>query len=193
MRKNTAVFGIFNSQQDAHQAAIRLREGGFRPTDITVIVPENEGNKDLGHEIRTKAPEGTSFGGVIGALLGGLAGWMAASGMITGLTMPGITEMMNAGPILSCLAGIGAGSLLGGVTGGLVGLTMPEIEAKRYLGRVRRGSILVSVHCDNGDYEKRAKLLMKHAGAQQMTAATEARADFDNSDRPHARHAVHQM
>jgi Holliday junction resolvasome RuvABC endonuclease subunit len=58
-----------------------------------------------------------------------LSGWVAGAGLITAFTVPNIDQLISAGPILSCLAGIGVGSLLGGCAGGLVGLTMPEIVA----------------------------------------------------------------
>ena len=33
---------------------------------------------------------------------------------------------------------------------------LPEYEAKRYEGRIHKGGVLLSVHCDDTGYEKRA-------------------------------------
>ena len=45
--------------------------------------------------------------------------------------------------------------------GALVGMGIPEYEAKRYDCRIKEGGILLSVHCDNSDWVKRAKDLLK--------------------------------
>ena len=47
----------------------------------------------------------------------------------------------------------------GGLTGALIGMGIPEYEAKRYEGRVKDGGILISVHSDNSDWTKRAQTL----------------------------------
>jgi hypothetical protein len=54
---HTAVYGIYGSRQDAEMAIDSMRSAGFRATDISVLFPENEGTKDIGHEKHTKAPE----------------------------------------------------------------------------------------------------------------------------------------
>jgi uncharacterized membrane protein len=41
------------------------------------------------------------------------------------------------------LAGLGVGAAAGGLIGALVGMGIPEYEAKRYEGRVKDGGILV--------------------------------------------------
>jgi hypothetical protein len=78
---------------------------------------------------------------------------------------------------------------VGGVAGGLVGLGIPEYEAKRYQGRIKEGGTLLSVHSDNTDWTKRAKDILECTGAQDIASSGEASADFDKSDRPIARSA----
>lgn len=68
--------------------------------------------------------------------------------------------------------------------GGLVGMGIPEYEAKRYEGLIRDGGILMSVHCDNSDWVSRAKDVMKKTGAQDVSSTSEAGADYAKSDRP---------
>ncbi len=46
---NTAVFGIYPSFDLAESAVSALKAEGFRPTDISVLLPENVGSKDLSH------------------------------------------------------------------------------------------------------------------------------------------------
>jgi hypothetical protein len=73
---------------------------------------------------------------------------------------------------------------VGGVTGALVGLGIPEYEAKRYEGRVKDGGILLSVHCDNSDWTKKARQILENMGARDVSSTGEASSDVDASDRP---------
>jgi len=50
---------------------------------------------------------------------------------------------------------------LGGLSGALLGLGRPEYEAKRYQGRIEKGGILLSVHCDSPDWVNKAKRLAR--------------------------------
>jgi hypothetical protein len=50
---------------------------------------------------------------------------------------------------VAAIAGVGVGGAVGGIAGALIGLGIPEYEAKRYEGRIKDGGILLSVHCDN--------------------------------------------
>ncbi|MEO7651948.1 MAG: DUF3341 domain-containing protein, partial [Bryobacteraceae bacterium] len=56
--KNTAVFGLYPDESELVDAIEQLKRIGFRATDLSMLVPENLGSKDIGHEKHTKAPEG---------------------------------------------------------------------------------------------------------------------------------------
>ena len=139
------------------------------------------GTKDFAHEKHTKAPEGALTGGSSGAVIGGALGWLAGIGA---LAVPGIGPFIAAGPLMGMLGGIGVGSAIGGITGALIGLGIPEYEAKRYEGRIRHGSILLSVHCDDSDWARRAKNILSQTGAEDVASTGEAKADFAASDKP---------
>ena len=62
---------------------------------------------------------------------------------------------------------------LGGVTGTLVGLGIPEYEAKRYEGQIKGGRALIAVHAENSDETKRAKEIFEAAGAEDISTAGE--------------------
>lgn len=179
--KNTAVFGIYPAYASVESAVDALRAAGFRSTDISVLFPENVGSKDFAHEKGTKAPEGASAGAGTGAVVGGALGWLAGIGA---LAIPGIGPFVAAGPIVAALAGVGVGGTVGGITGALIGLGIPEYEAKRYEGRVKNGGILLSVHSDNADWTRKAKVVLERTGAQDIASAGEADADFMKSDKP---------
>jgi hypothetical protein len=182
--KNTAAFGIYPDQATVGEAVEAFKRSGFRNTDISVLFPENLGNKDFAHEKHTKAPEGATAGASTGAIIGGALGWLAGIGA---LAIPGIGAFIAAGPIVAVLSGIGAGGVVGGVAGSLIGIGIPEYEAKRYEGRIRSGGILLSVHCDNSDWTKRAKEILVQTGATDIATTTEAKADFGASDKPEPR------
>jgi hypothetical protein len=185
--KNIAVFGIYPDQLTAEDAVDSLKDAGFRNTDISVLFPDNQGSKDFAHEKHTKAPEGAVTGGSSGAVIGGALGWLAGIGA---LAIPGVGPFIAAGPIMGMLGGIGVGSAIGGLTGALIGLGIPEYEAKRYEGRIRRGSILLSVHCDDTDWARRAKNILTQTGAEDVASTGEAQADFASSDKPLPRGGV---
>jgi hypothetical protein len=182
--KNKVVFGIYISQLDAENAVHGLKLAGFRSTDISILFPDNTGTKDLAMERSSKAPEGTAAGAGGGAVVGGILGWLAGVGL---LAIPGLGLFVAAGPIMAMLSGIGVGGVLGGVAGALAGLGTPEYEAKRYEGRIRKGGILLSVHCDDREWVTSAREILVQTGAEDVSATTEAKADFATSDKPRAR------
>jgi hypothetical protein len=185
--KNISCFGIYPDSATAADAIEALKAAGFRSADISGLYPENLGSKDLGHERHTKAPEGAVAGGGAGAVLGGAVGWLAGAGA---MMVPGLEPLAAAGPIIGMMGGLGAGVTLGGLTGALVGSGIPEYEAKRYEGRVRRGGILLSVHCDNAQWSKTAKRVLKQTGAKDIATAHEAKADFARTDKPMPRRGL---
>ena len=183
--KNTAVFGIYRTRLNTEQGVDALIQAGFRRQDISVLLPENVGTKDFAHEKGTKAPEGAATGATAGVAIGGTIGLLAGVGA---LAIPGLGPFIAAGPIMAALAGAGGGGVVGGLIGALVGMGIPEYEAKRYEGMVKNGGVLMSVHCDNSDWVKRAKDIMERTGASDISSAGESGADYAESDRPQVRH-----
>lgn len=171
MNRNTAVFGIYDNQAQVEAAVERMRAEGFRSTDISVLFPDQTGTKDFAHEKNTKAPEGATTGAGSGAVVGGTLGWLAGIGA---LAIPGVGPLIAAGPIVAALAGAGVGGAVGGLVGALVGMGIPEYEAKRYEGRIREGRILLSVHCDNAEWVRRAYDMLKQTGAEDIASTAES-------------------
>ena len=178
--KKTAVFGIYSSLASADNATDALVRVGFSASDISALLPDNLGTKEIGTQKATKAPEGAATGAGSGAVLGGALGLLAGIGAIA---IPGVGPFIAAGPIMAALAGMGVGGAVGGVTGALIGLGIPEYEAKRYEGRIQKGGILLSVHCDTSDEIKRAKEIMKNTGAEDISSTGESSSDYPASER----------
>src|ERR1700678_983574 len=179
--KKTAVFGIYTTVPAADLATDKLIKEGFLASNISALMPENLGSREIGTEKATKAPEGVTAGVSTGAVVGGTLGLLAGIGA---LAIPGGGPFIAAGPIMAALAGVGVGGAVGGITGALIGMGIPEYEAKRYEGRIKEGGILLSVHSDSSEWTKKAKDILERTGAQDIASTGEASADFSKSDRP---------
>jgi hypothetical protein len=171
MAKNKSVLGIYTSRSAVESGITYLREAGFSNTDVSILLPENLGSKELATQKATKAPEGTAAGASSGAVIGGALGWLVGIGA---LAIPGLGPFIAAGPIMAALAGIGVGGAVGGFTGALIGMGIPEYEAKRYEGRLQKGGILVSVHCETSEEIDRAKEVLKRTGAEDVSTTSES-------------------
>jgi hypothetical protein len=151
---NKAVFGIYDSRAEVERAVDALKLDGFVAHDISVLLPDKKGSQEFAHTKNTKAPEGAATGASTGVVIGGALGWLVGIGA---LAIPGVGPLIAAGPIVSALAGAGIGGTFGGISGALIGLGIPEYEAKRYEGIVREGGILLSVHVETSKLANMAK------------------------------------
>ncbi|HEY3498189.1 MAG TPA: DUF3341 domain-containing protein [Polyangiaceae bacterium] len=171
MSKNKSVIGIVDDETRAENMVVALQSAGFSTTDISVLLPDKRGTKDFAHEHNTKAPEGAVAGVAGGGLVGGTLGLLAGIGA---LAIPGLGPFIAAGPLMAALSGAAAGAALGGVTGALIGMGIPELEAKRYEGKLRSGNVLLAVHVDDREQQKRAEQVMKQGGAHDVSVTGEA-------------------
>lgn len=159
--KNTAVYGIYATPALAEAAVDHLLTRGFTNSSISVLLPDDESTHAFAHEKSTKAPEGAAAGATTGGVVFGALGLLAGIGA---LAIPGVGPLIAAGPIMATLAGVGAGGAFGGIVGALIGVGMPEYEAKRYEGAVKEGGTLLSVHCDTSKQVDAAKQALKDRG-----------------------------
>jgi hypothetical protein len=75
---------------------------------------------------------------------------------------------------MAALSGAAAGAALRGLTGALIGLGIPEYEAKRYEGKIKEGNVLISVHAENSTERDRARTIFEEAGAEDISYTEEA-------------------
>jgi hypothetical protein len=165
-----AVFCIAKTESQADSIVGELKKSGFSSNDVSVLLPDKKGTRDFAHEKNTKAPEGATTGAGAGGLLGGGLGWLVGIGA---LAIPGVGPLIAAGPILAALSGAAVGAAVGGIGGALVGMGIPELEAKQYEGKVRDGNILISVHTDDADEASRAKDIFKRQNAENISSSGE--------------------
>ncbi len=167
-----AVYCIANTELDAERIVEALQASGFPADGISVLFSDQTGTRDFAHKKGTKAPEGAAAGAGAGGVVGGGLGLLAGIGS---LAIPGAGPFIAAGPIMAALSGAAVGAAVGGVTGALVGMGIPEYEARRYEGKLRQGNVLISVHTEDSEERKEARDVMKRAGGEDIGTSGEAK------------------
>jgi hypothetical protein len=170
---------LVDTEAQADAVVAKLRSAGFSENDISVLFPDKGSTRDFAHKKETKLPEGATVGASTGGVVGGTIGLLAGIGA---LAIPGLGPFIAAGPIMAALSGGAIGAGVGGLTGALVGLGIPEYEAKRYEGKVKEGGILISVHSESNDETNRAKNIFKEEGAHDISSTGEAHSDVKEAD-----------
>ena len=166
-----SVYCTTKTVEQAEMIVGDLKAAGFLSDDISALLPDKRGTKDFAHEHNTKAPEGATAGGVAGLGVGAAVGWLAGVGA---LAIPGVGPFIAAGPIMAALSGAALGSATGGIIGALVGMGIPEFEAKRYDAKIREGNILISVHTEDSKQRDVAKEVFKRNHADDISTGSEA-------------------
>lgn len=143
------VTALYENRVEAERAAERLMAEGVGVDDISLMMADGTRGREWAIKEGSKAPEGAAVGAVTGGTLGAVAAGLVAVGTIA----TGGAGIVAAGPIVAALAGAGAGGAAGSLVGGLIGLGVPEHEAKLVEDELERGNILVGVkaHDDRVD------------------------------------------
>lgn len=165
-----AVMCIVHCHDQAEAIVAQLQSAGFPPNDISVLFPDTQGTSDFAHEHNTKAPEGAVAGAGTGGVLGGTIGLLAGIGA---LAIPGLGPFIAAGPLMGALSGAALGAGVGGLTGALIGMGIPEIEARKYEGKIKGGNLLIAVHIESSQERKRAQDVFKMARAEDISTIDE--------------------
>ena len=181
LRKNTAVFGVYSSDNSLEGAVDALRSFGFRNTDVSFLMVDNGGSRDPDNGKASKSSDGITAGA---SSAPGALGWLIGVGA---LTIPGSGTFLAAGPIVAAVARAGAAGAAGGLRGGMIGIGIPAYVAKRYEADVQGGRNLLSVHCDNPEWTKRAKEILIRTGAQDVSSTKEAKAEFARTKKSSSR------
>jgi outer membrane lipoprotein SlyB len=166
-----SVVCIVQDRVKAENVVTQLKAAGFADNDLSVLFPDKQGTRDFAHEHNTKAPEGAVAGVGAGGALGGTVGLLAGIGA---LAIPGLGPFIAAGPLVAALSGAAVGAAAGGLTGALIGMGIPEIEAKRYEGKVKGGNLLIAVHAEDAERRKVAERVFKDVNAEDISTVTEA-------------------
>jgi len=157
------VVGLFDSRQNAQQAVRDLRQAGFTENQIGVVAREDATTET---SKGTHAAEGAAIGVATGAGVGAL--WALG---IAANVLPGIGPAVSGGIIASLLASAAGGAAVAGVAGALIGLGVPEEEARYYEGEVKAGRTLVTVKAD-GRAGEAWMIMHKYGATRRDTVAT---------------------
>ena len=138
----------------------QLHAAGFSETAISIAAADHEPGADPADEPPRKGSDklrdlsiGAASGGV---LLGSLAG-------LASLVIPGLGVFLVAGPLAVALGDAIAGGAVGAVAGALIGMRIPDHQAKQYEESLRHGGAIVSAHAQN---EKELESAMQVLGAR---------------------------
>jgi len=163
------VYCLASTEPQANAILEDLRNLGFSGSDISVILPQHAETKNI--SVKEDAIRGAETGGVVGGVLGWLAG-------ISSLAIPGVGAFLAAGPLVSALGGAVAGGVVGGLAGGsgaVHPLGLPHDVGRRIEDRLRAGDILISVHSRDSIMRDRAVQVFRGAGIDDVYT-TEKRA-----------------
>ncbi|HEY1378864.1 MAG TPA: YsnF/AvaK domain-containing protein [Gemmataceae bacterium] len=163
----TTAVGVFADRAEAQRAVAELKRGGFRDDQIGVIAQKADEHAAAVHkDTGSKAGEGAAIGAAAGAGVG--AAW--ALGIAAGIFPP--LGVVAGGTLMAVLASAGAGAVAAGIAGALIGLGIPEEEARYYEGEVKAGRTLVTVKAD-GRYDE-AVAILRRFGSYDMASKSAA-------------------
>jgi hypothetical protein len=163
----TAV-GSFPDHTHAEYAVEQLRASGFADEQIGFLVPEGSAGVEVPPlDPGNKAEEGAGVGAAAGGVLGGLVGAALASTVI-----PGVGPVIAGGLLLGALGGALVGATGGGLFGALLGLGLPEEEARHHERQFHSGQTLVTVRAEDR-YDEAVAILQE--AAQRPETGTHGR------------------
>jgi heat induced stress protein YflT len=157
------VTGLFKTRSDAERAVDSLVENGYPREDISLLMSDATRGREFALQMATKAPEGAATGATVGGALGAIAAGLVVLGIIA---VPGLA-ILGAGPIVATLAGLGAGAAAGGLAGALIGMGIPEHEARFYNEAIEKGGILLGVYAHD-DRAAHAKKILEASEAENV-------------------------
>jgi hypothetical protein len=113
--------------------------------------------------LTTTTPQDAAAGAAVGSGVGLVAGLLAAA---AALTIPGFGLVLGGGVLAAAfgatVATTAAGAAVGGVTGYLRDMGMPEHAAVNVHDRLREGDYLLTVSVDSVQYDDIKRLLLKY-------------------------------
>jgi hypothetical protein len=158
---NTVV-GVFYTRSEAEQAIRDLRTAGFPDDKIGMVARDSAGRMVSEKGGESMVEEGAAAGAVIGAGAGALVGLAVVSG-----TIPVVGPVLALGTLGTVLLNAAGGAAILGLVGALIGLGIPEDEAKYYEGEVHGGRFLITA--DAGNRQAEAWDILYRAGGYNRT------------------------
>jgi hypothetical protein len=162
---HATVVGVFHDREAARKAVEELRRAGFREDQIGVVSRDVAATTMTGEAYGSGTSSAWEEGAATGAAAGAGVGALWALGIAAGV-LPPLGPVIAGGLLASVLASAAGGAAVAGVVGALIGLGIPEEEAKYYDNEFQSGRTLVTVQAP-GRYEEADEILRRH-GATNM-------------------------
>jgi hypothetical protein len=154
-KKTNMVTAVFRDRNNAMRAIDWLHAHGYEDDQINSVMSEhvsvdfrdNPRRTDQGKSLPNEKT-GAVAGGAIGAAMG--AGLAAVAALGTNLVLPGLGLVIS-GPLVAGLTGAGAGAIMGGVVGDLLGHNASESDVKSYQNELKKGGVAIGVVPNNDE------------------------------------------
>jgi hypothetical protein len=171
-----SVFCITNNRSQADDIVDALKVKGFSNQDVSILLADNKETKDFEYGRKVKVSEEPGSSETENkSTIGGILGWLAGIGVFP---IPDVGPFIAAGPIMLALKNLDEEHTYGGITGALISMGIPEYEAKRYEGKIRRGSTLISVHTEDDNEVRRARETFEELDALDIATTEEVTVPF---------------
>jgi hypothetical protein len=177
---NTAAFGVFPDRRSIETVVTSLKREGFQSSDISVLFRDSRGNWEFAAQKDSKSAAAAASGTSSAGAAHGALRWLAG---ISAIAIPGQGTFVAVGPIRSALEGTAFGSIHGALAGSLIGMGVPESEARRYEGRIVSSWFLLSVNCTDSQRLSKARQILSETRAEDVLATSMSESGFYSSDR----------
>lgn len=162
------VIGAIKPRERVNRIIEQARAAGISTNNISVIAPDDRQGRDPADE-KPRENSDKLHDTAIGAATGGVA--MGILGCIVGIAsiaVPGLGFLIVGGPLAAALGDAIVGGAIGAITGGLLGLRVPEHRAKAYEESLRNGSTIVSIHAGSTAELRSAREVLANADAEEI-------------------------
>jgi hypothetical protein len=133
MQATRQVTAVCRSPADAKRAVEALVEARFPDDAISVLAREGDSLKEFSVDRRSTVPAGVATGAATGAAVGLLLSAIPGAGVVA------------AGPALTALQGLGAGTALGSLLGTLASLGWWKVDLDIPADEIEAGAFLVGI------------------------------------------------
>ena len=171
MPKTNSVVAVFKSHDQAEEAIRELQEDGFDMKKLSIVGKDYHteehavGYYNTGDRMLYWGKAGAFWGGFWGLLLGSAFFWV-----------PGIGQLLVAGPIVAWIVGALEEAVLVGGLGALgaalFSIGIPKNSVVQYETEVKNGKLLLVAH-GTADEVERAKELLHRTRAKSTTVHAE--------------------
>ena len=150
------VFGIARSEKIVTCTVDTLLDTGISGDEISLLFPV-PASVDDAHQLS----RGANF---IKADSNDYAVKLAAGLLV----IPGVGPFMATGPIRTALSSPSMGAMVGGISGGLIRLGIPEYDAKIYVDKIKNGNTLIAAPSRDVHLARHIKALFKTMGLEDI-------------------------